>query len=153
MEPLLFDVKCTYHGIHFSWSLVCPGPRQTPFSLLAAFKTDATHAHPVYRPGRFKLPGRFIPSQFVCVDPGLLSRRLVRRLRMLSLSRSPPVSFWLYGQRCGPSRAGEGKIGGKISVKCQFAKYIWNFSEKGECGALAMILLSRLSRLRGPDVL
>ena len=30
-----------------------------------SFKTDATHAHPVYRPGRFELPGRFIPSRFV----------------------------------------------------------------------------------------
>ena len=31
---------------------------------------------------------------------------------------------------------------GKISVKCQFAKNIWNFCEKGECGALAMILFN-----------
>ena len=34
---------------------------------------------------------------------------------------------------------------GKISVKCQFAKNFMNFCEKGECGALAMILLNRLS--------
>ena len=42
---------------------------------------------------------------------------------------------------------------GKISVKCQFAKNIWDFCEKGECGALAMILFNRLIRLGGPDVL
>ena len=36
---------------------------------------------------------------------------------------------------------------GKISVKCQLAQNILNFCEKGECGALAMILLNRLSRL------
>ena len=50
-------------------------------------------------------------------------------------------------------RCRRGKIGGKISVKCQFAKNIWNFYEKGECGALAMILFNRLSLLGGPDVL
>ena len=42
---------------------------------------------------------------------------------------------------------------GKISVKCQFVKNIRNFCEKGECGALAMIYVNRLSRLGHPDVL
>ena len=42
---------------------------------------------------------------------------------------------------------------GKISVKCQFAKNIWNFCVKEECGALAMILFNRLSRMGSPDVL
>ena len=51
------------------------------------------------------------------------------------------------------SRSRRGKIGGKISVKCQFAKNIWNFCEKGECGALAMIYFNSLSRLGSPDVL
>ena len=41
----------------------------------------------------------------------------------------------------------------RVSVKYQFAKNIRNFREKGECGALAMIYLVRLSRLGGPDVL
>ena len=48
-------------------------------------------------------------------------------------------------------RARRGKIGSKISVKCQSAKNIWNFYEKGECGALAMILFNRLSRLMALD--
>ena len=52
-----------------------------------------------------------------------------------------------------PSRAREGKIDGKISVKRQFALNIWNFCEKGECGALAMIYLVRLSQSGIPDVL
>ena len=41
----------------------------------------------------------------------------------------------------------------KIGEKCQFAKDICNFCEKGEFGALAMIYLVRLSRLGSPDVL
>ena len=49
------------------------------------------------------------------------------------------------------SRSRRGKIG--VKSVCQFAKYIWNFYEKGECGALAMILLNRLSQLGSPDVL
>ena len=101
------------------------------------------------QPGRFKPPGRFIPSQFVCIDPVLSSRWLFRRL-VYCVSRR-------LRSGCGGRIAGEtsrrGKIDGKISVKCQFALNIWNFCEKGECGALAMILLNRLSRLGSPDVL
>ena len=70
-------------------------------------------------------------------------------MRMLSLSRSPPASVWLWWYVDGDAS----ERVGKISVKCQFAKNIWNFYEKGECGALAMILLNRLSRSGGPDVL
>ena len=57
---------------------------------------------------------------------------------------------------CGGLVAGmssrRGKIGGKISVKSQFAKNIGIFCEKGECGALAMIYFNRFSRLGSPDI-
>ena len=45
MEPLLVDVKYTYHGIHLDCPLGCLGGRHLPSLLIA----DATHAHPVYR--------------------------------------------------------------------------------------------------------
>ena len=85
------------------------------------------------------------------MTPELLSR-LVRRLRMRSLKRPPQshLGAWVqameaYVDRVWASRSQQGKIGGKISVKSQFAKNIWNFCKKGECGALTMIYLNRLS--------
>ena len=114
----------------------------------AIFPPSSSRLHACASPVCFKPPGYFIQSRFV--RPGTFSTRLVRRLRMLSLSRFRPASVWLLRPACG--RGGRSKRG-KISVKCQIAKYIWNFCEKGECGALAMIYLVRLSRLGGPDVL
>ena len=93
----------------------------------------------------------FHPVPVCLYRPGTFITRLVRRL--LSLSCHPPPRSGCGGRQLQSSRAREGKIDGKISVKCQFALNIWNFCEKGECGALAMILLNRLSRLEGPDVL
>ena len=86
----------------------------------------------------------------VCLyRPGTFITLLVRRLRMRSIAF--PAGLGLAVEpACGLACRSER---GKISVKCQIAKYIWNFCEKGECGALAMIYLVRLSRLGGPDVL
>ena len=44
--------------------------------------------------------------------------------------------------------------GAEKSVKdVNLLKISWNFCEKCECGALAMIYLVRLSRLGSPDIL
>ena len=43
----------------------------------------------------------------------------------------PLASVWWYVDGVRASRSRRGKIGGKISVKCQFAKNIWNFCGKG----------------------
>ena len=45
IEPLRVDVKCTYHGIHLGCPLGGSGGSHLP----SLFKTDATHAHSVYR--------------------------------------------------------------------------------------------------------
>ena len=105
IEPLLVDVKCTYHVN--SSRLVARVKRCTPFSLLVQNRCYACASllplasRNTNQPGRFKPPRRFITSRFVCIDPELSARWLFHHLRMLSLSRSPPASVWLCLQGCG----------------------------------------------------
>ena len=141
IESLLVDGKYTYHGIHLECPLGSLGGRHLP-SFKPTLHMRVTRAFQT---------ARLFRHVAVCLyRPGTFSTRLVRRLRMLSLSRFRPASVWLWRPACGPI---DRSRRGKISVKCQIAKYIWNFCEKGECGALATIYLVRFSRLGGPDVL
>ena len=134
MEPLLVDVKCTYHLNSSRRSAALGGGRHLPSFFKPTLRMRITRA--------FQTARVFHPVAVCLYRPGTFSTRLVRRLRMLSLSHFRPASVWLWRPACGPI---DRSRRGKISVKCQFAKYIWNFCEKGECGALAMIYLVRFS--------
>ena len=100
IEPLLVNVKCTYHVN--SSQLVPRVKRRAPSSLLVQSRRYVCASclplasRSTNQPWRYKPPGCFILSQFVCIGPVLSSRWLFRRLRMLNLSRSPLALVWLY---------------------------------------------------------
>ena len=94
IEPLLASVKCVYYvdidiGESVSWQTA---------AMLPASSSETTHAH---RPGRFKPPGRFITSWFVCIGPEL-SSRCWSVAYACAVSRFRPASVWLWGPACGP---------------------------------------------------
>ena len=78
---------------------------------------------------RFKPPGRFIPSRFGLYRPGTFIMQHVRCLRMRSTAFPAGLGLAVEaGLRA--FRARGGKIRGKISVKCQFAKKYLEFLRK-----------------------
>ena len=95
IEPLLVDVKCTYHVN--SSRLVARVERWAPSSLLVQSRRYACASRLLLASRRRNQPGRFARAfhpVVVCFNMTGSFIMAVRRMRMLSLSRSPPASVW-----------------------------------------------------------